>query len=126
MIMVMPRAVALALPLVLAASSAPAQQGAPPPGDGARPPAAQPTNRQRARLFPPGRCDQTRAAVAIDRGEVGVMTRGTLESQNRDGSLGYTVGEPGCRVRILIVPERPAPGRDRRAPAVPFQEPFRR
>jgi hypothetical protein len=123
MIMVMSRMAAFVL--ALAAGPSLAQQGTQPPGDGARPPAAQPTNRQRARLFPPGRCDQTRAAVAIDRGEVGVMTRGTLDSLRRDGTVGYTVGEPGCRVRILIVPEAP-PVRDRRAPAVPQQEPFRR
>jgi hypothetical protein len=117
---------AAALVILGAPGIARAQTPAPGPDSGARPPAQSRPNTQRARIFPPGRCDQTRAAIALDRGELGVMTRGTLSALNRDGAYGYVVGEPGCRVRILVVPEREAAGQGRRAPAVPHQEPFRR
>jgi hypothetical protein len=99
--------------------------GIAPPGQGAEP--RQRPNTQRTRLFPEGRCAQTQAAIAIGRGEVGVMTQGALETRNRDGALGYIIGEGECRVRVFIAPEPAARSQpDRRAPAVPHQEPFRR
>jgi hypothetical protein len=105
---------------VLLGSPVLAQQTPPP-----RTPETAPSqpNTQRQRLFPAGRCDTTEAAIAISRGEVGVASRGGIAGQTRDGAHGYTVGQPGCRVRIIVIPEG-ATQPNRRAPARPFQEPF--